>query len=82
MKIIKKNKNFLFGKVISNKMDKTLIVLVKKIVKHKLYGKMIVKFKKYFVHNEKNIINIGDKIKFFECRPISKKKHWLIKCIL
>lgn len=83
LKMIKKNrKRFLLGKVVFNKMNKTISVLVKRYVKHKLYGKIIIKFKKYFVHNEKNIINIGDIVEICECRPISKKKHWLIKRIL
>lgn len=70
------------GKVVSNKMDKTLVVIVSRQVKHKLYYKIIKSFTKYYVHDEKNICNIGDVISFKETAPISKKKHWLLLNII
>ncbi len=70
------------GLVISNKMNKTVIVSVKQKISHKKYGKIITKTNKYYVHDEKNICNIGDIIKIQETRPLSKNKHWtLIKLI-
>nr|QCI07924.1 ribosomal protein S17 [Pleonosporium borreri] len=71
-----------YGIVVSNKMNKTVIVSVKQQISHKKYGKIITKTNKYYVHDEKNICNIGDMIKIQETRPLSKNKHWtLIKLI-
>ncbi|WGH28138.1 MAG: 30S ribosomal protein S17 [Candidatus Shikimatogenerans bostrichidophilus] len=70
------------GLIISDKMNKTRIVLEKKIFKHKKYYKNIKKYKKYFVHDEKNITKIGQYVKILEIRPISKNKCWIIKKII
>lgn len=72
----------LIGKVVSNKMNKTLVVVVSKQVKHKLYSKIIKTFTKYYVHNENNICNIGDIISFKETAPISKEKRWSLVDII
>nr|QCI07070.1 ribosomal protein S17 [Haraldiophyllum bonnemaisonii] len=64
------------GKVISNKMDKTIIVAVKKQVSHKKYGKIMIKTNKYYAHDADNICNIGDIVKIQETRPLSKNKRW------
>nr|YP_009695308.1 30S ribosomal protein S17 [Nitzschia alba]QEI59597.1 30S ribosomal protein S17 [Nitzschia alba] len=64
------------GIVISNKMYKTILVKTKSRYLHSKYPKIIVKTKKYLVHIDKNQCNIGDKIIFQQCRPISKKKNW------
>lgn len=66
----------LSGKVVSDKMDKTVTVLVERKVKHPLYGKIIVRSKKYHVHDERNEFHAGDMIVIEECRPISKTKAW------
>ncbi|WGH26304.1 MAG: 30S ribosomal protein S17 [Candidatus Bostrichicola ureolyticus] len=68
------------GLVISTKMNKTIVVLETKRVNHPRYGKSIVKYKKYMVHDEKNVSNKGDNVIIMETRPLSKKKRWrLIK---
>ena len=64
------------GKVISNKMDKT--VVVETSVKHKLYGKFIKRTYKLKAHDENNECNIGDKVKVMETRPLSKDKRWRV----
>nr|YP_009398520.1 ribosomal protein S17 [Lophocladia kuetzingii]ARW67706.1 ribosomal protein S17 [Lophocladia kuetzingii] len=66
------------GIVISNKMDKTITVIVKKQVSHKKYGKIITKTNKYYAHDPLNQCKIGDKVKIKETRPLSKKKRWTL----
>lgn len=64
------------GKVISNKMNKTIVVAVEKNVRHKLYGKFVKKTYKLKAHDEKNECNVGDRVKVMETRPLSKDKRW------
>ncbi|CCG52562.1 30S ribosomal protein S17 [Flavobacterium indicum GPTSA100-9 = DSM 17447] len=64
------------GVVTSNKMDKSIVVSETKRVKHPLYGKFVLKTKKYVAHDEKNDCNIGDTVKIMETRPLSKTKCW------
>ncbi len=64
------------GRVISNKMDRTITVLVEHRVKHPLYGKYIRRSTKLHVHDEENACNEGDEVTISECRPISKTKSW------
>lgn len=64
------------GKVISNKMDKTVVVAIVDNVKHSLYKKIIKRTVKYKVHDEKNECNIGDRVEIMETRPLSKDKRW------
>ncbi|OWY19693.1 30S ribosomal protein S17 [Sphingobacteriales bacterium UPWRP_1] len=64
------------GVVSSNKMQKTITVLVERKVKHPIYGKFIKKSKKYAAHDEKNECNIGDVVRIMETRPLSKRKCW------
>ena len=64
------------GVVVSNKMEKSIVVSEVKKVKHPMYGKFVLKTKKYTVHDEKNDCNIGDKVKIMETRPLSKSKCW------
>lgn len=73
-----KLKRTLSGRVISNKMNKTVTVLIEKRLKHPLYGKFITRTKKYHVHDEENQSKIGDIVIIEECRPISKTKNWKI----
>jgi small subunit ribosomal protein S17 len=70
------------GKVISNKMDKTIIVQVDRKVKHELYGKYLARSSKMCAHDEKNACNIGDVVKISSSRPISKTKHWVLVEVL
>ena len=73
-----KEKKFVTGRVIQNSQDKTISVLVERKVKHPVLGKFISKSKKYQVHNESGIVNIGDQVKIRECRPFSKRKSWIL----
>jgi len=66
------------GRVISNKMDKTVTVLVERQVKHKLYGKYIRRSSKLHAHDEGNSCNEGDVVRVSECRPLSKSKNWRV----
>nr|ARW60248.1 ribosomal protein S17 [Laurencieae sp.] len=67
-----------FGIVISNKMDKTVIVIEKKPIAHKKYGKIVSRTNKYYVDDPGNACKIGDKVKIEETRPMSKYKRWKI----
>jgi small subunit ribosomal protein S17 len=64
------------GIVVSNKMDKSIIVAEKRKVMHPIYGKYISRTNKFVAHDEKNECNIGDLVKIMETRPLSKKKNW------
>jgi small subunit ribosomal protein S17 len=64
------------GVVISNKMDKSIIVAIKRKVKHPIYGKFVNKTKKLMAHDEENSCNIGDTVRISETRPLSKNKTW------
>lgn len=64
------------GKVISDKMDKTIVVAIEESVKHKLYGKVVKRTYKLKAHDEENACGIGDKVKVMETRPLSKDKRW------
>lgn len=64
------------GKVISNKMDKTITVAIEYSIKHPLYGKVIKRTYKLKAHDENNECQIGDKVKVMETRPLSKEKRW------
>ncbi len=64
------------GRVVSNKMDKTVTVLVERQVKHPMYGKYMRRSSKFKVHDEENTCNEGDLVTIAECRPISKNKSW------
>ncbi|HNW50753.1 MAG TPA: 30S ribosomal protein S17 [Prolixibacteraceae bacterium] len=64
------------GVVVSNKMEKTIIVAEKRKVMHPIYGKFVNKTSKFYAHDEKNDCNIGDTVKIMETRPLSKTKGW------
>lgn len=64
------------GIVVSNKMDKTVVVKVSRHAEHPLYGKRILRAKKYVAHDEENTCRIGDQIRIRETRPLSKTKRW------
>lgn len=68
----------LTGKVVSDKMNKTITVLVERKVKHPLYGKIMVRTKKYHAHDESNEFHQGDLVIIEECRPLSKTKAWRV----
>ena len=70
------------GKVISDKMDKTVVVSVETSVSHKMYGKTVKRTYKLKAHDEENKCEIGDKVKVMETRPLSKDKRWRVVEIL
>ena len=72
------SKKILNGKVVSDKNNKTIVVLVKRRYAHPFFGKVITSSKKYHAHDEKNIFKIGDNVKIIESNPISKKKRWKV----
>ena len=78
----KKNKKTQTGVVVSNKMDKTIVVRSEKIVRHKLYGKYLRRHVKYVADDQDNLCNIGDQVMIEECRPLSKRKRWRLREIV
>jgi len=64
------------GVIVSNKMDKSIVVQVTRNVKHPVYGKFVKKSTKFIAHDEKNDCNIGDTVRIMETRPLSKNKCW------
>lgn len=66
------------GIVVSDKGDKTLVVAVERSLRHKLYGKLYKRTRRFHVHDEKNQYKIDDAVEFVECRPISKLKRWRV----
>ena len=75
-------KRTLMGRVVSDKMDKTVSVLVERRVKHPLYGKIVRRSKKYLVHDETNQAKMGDIVDSQEGRPISKRKSWVLSKVV
>lgn len=70
------------GLVVSNKMDKSVVVTVERKVKHPIYGKFVKKTTKFMAHDEKNECGIGDTVLIMETRPLSKNKNWRLVQIL
>lgn len=73
---------YVVGKVVSDKMSKTIVVEVERLVKHPLYGKFIRRRTKLHAHDEKEVCNIGNIVRIQESRPISKKKTWVLVDII
>ena len=72
----------MMGTVVSDRMDKTRVVLVQRLVKHPLYQKYIRKRTRFKVHDEKNACHLGDRILIVETRPLSREKRWRVKEIV
>ena len=72
----------LTGTVISNKMDKSIKVLIERKVKHPLYGKFIKKSTKILAHDEENVCEMGDLVTIIESRPLSKRKSWTLQSVV
>jgi len=77
-KAVHKNTRTLTGRVVSDKMDKTVTVLVERQVMHPTIGKVVSRTKKYHAHDEANDAKLGDKVVIEECKPISKTKAWKV----
>ncbi len=75
-------KRTLIGRVVSDKMDKTVTVLVERKVKHPVYGKVMVRSKKYHAHNDGNTARAGDLVEIVETRPVSRTKTWAVTSVL
>ena len=69
------------GQVVSDKMDKSIVVKVERKEKHPVYGKYVLKSSKYKAHDENNECNIGDSVTISETRPLSKSKSWTLKSV-
>ena len=72
----------LTGRVTSDKMDKTVVVEVERLKRHRLYGKVLKRTKKYLAHDEENACRIGDLVRIIESRPLSRRKHWVVEQIM
>jgi len=70
------------GKVVSDKMDKTVVVAIETLVRHPLYGKIIKRTRKFKAHDAENACRLGDKVRVMETRPLSKEKRWRVVEIL
>ncbi len=79
---MKKRRKRLVGRVVSDKMDKTVVVQVERMKRHPLYGKVVRIRKKYKAHDEENACREGDLVRIVESRPISKEKRWVVEAIL
>ena len=71
-------RNEVIGEVTSDKMDKTIKVMIYRTVKHRKYGKYIRRSTFFHAHDEKNIAKVGDKVRIYETRPLSKNKRWML----
>lgn len=76
------SKRTLVGRVVSDKMEKTVTVLIERKVKHPMYGKVMVRSKKYHAHNEGNAAKTGDLVEIVETRPVSRTKSWAVTSVL
>jgi small subunit ribosomal protein S17 len=79
---MKEQKKRLTGHVVSDKMDKTIVVRVERLYRHRLYKKVIKAAKKYKVHDEGNTCRVGDLVRIVESRPLSRTKRWTVEAIL
>ncbi len=76
--IARNTRKIKIGRVVSNKMQKTVVVEVERTFRHPQYGKVITRGKKYYAHNEQPNVKIGDQVKIVETRPLSKLKRWRV----
>lgn len=78
----KTNKKTFTGSVVSNKMDKSVVVQVNRLVRDKFYGKFVKRRVKYIVDDPTGACNVGDRVLIEECRPLSKRKRWRVRSII
>ena len=78
----REHRRMLVGRVVSDKMDKTIVVSVERLTRHPLFGKVIRHHKRYKAHDEGNACHVGDLVRIIESRPISKEKRWMVTDIL
>ena len=72
----------LVGSVVSDKMDKTVVVSVERLVRHPRYGKVLRRVKKFKAHDEENACRVGDTVRIVESRPLSREKRWVVEEIV
>ena len=80
--VIRTKRRGKIGIVVSNKMDKTIVVKIERLVKHPVYGKIVRRSSQFKVHDKENIAKVGDRVRVVETRPLSKDKNWRIVEIL
>jgi len=76
------NRRRLVGRVVSDKMQKTVVVLVESTIQHRLYGKTIKRARKFLAHDESDAIPVGATVQIVESRPLSKRKRWVVEKVL
>lgn len=79
---IRRRQRVSYGKVVKDKMEKTVVVAVTRLVPHPLYGKVVRRVSKLKAHDEKNESKVGDQVKIVETRPLSKDKHWRVAAVV
>jgi len=79
---MKAQRKHMVGVVVGDKMDKTVMVEVARTVRHRLYGKVLRRTKKYMAHDEGNTCQVGDRVEIIESRPLSRRKRWAVKRII
>jgi small subunit ribosomal protein S17 len=79
---MKEQKRVMIGRVLSNRMDKTVVIEVQRAKRHQLYEKVVVHRKKYKAHDEDNACEVGDWVRVIEARPMSREKRWVVTEIL
>ena len=79
---MKAQRKKIVGVVVSDKMDKTVMVEVARSTRHPLYGKVLRRVKKYMAHDEQNECQMGDRVEIIESRPLSRRKRWAVKQIV
>ncbi len=79
---MKAQRKHMMGVVVGDKMDKTVMVEVARTVRHRLYGKVLRRTKKYMAHDEGNTCQVGDRVEIIESRPLSRRKRWAVKRII
>jgi len=77
-----KGQRTIVGRVVSDKMDKTVSVAIERLIKHPMYGKYIRRTSKVMAHDEKNECKAGDRVTISECRPVSKNKAWQVVSVV
>lgn len=78
MKLTRAQRKTRTGTVVSDKMEKTIVVAVESRIRHPLYGRIIRRTKKFKAHDETGIAQMGDRVEIMECRPISREKRWRV----
>ena len=82
MTVQRGNKKSLTGKIVSDKMDKTVVVATETLVRHPLYGRTLKRTARFKAHDEANSCGVGDTVEIVECRPLSREKRWRVTKIV